>query len=177
MFSHLGFQVISSMIKGSLTALALITVVLVIGLRSFRYGLLSLIPNIFPAAVIYGLWGLLVGEINQAAAVTFSVSLGIVVDDTVHILSKYMSARKKGEDVEQAIEYAFTTAGTAMIITSITLTSGLLVLSQSVFGINAIIGSMVAPIVLFALLIDFMFLPSILYYIDAWQKKQQGVKA
>ncbi|PCI44095.1 MAG: RND transporter [Moraxellaceae bacterium] len=177
MFAHLGFQVISSMIKGSLTALALITVVLIIGLRSFRYGLLSLIPNIFPAAVIYGLWGLLVGEINQAAAVTFSVSLGIVVDDTVHILSKYISARKKGQDVEQAIEYAFTTAGTAMIITSITLTSGLLVLSQSVFGINAIIGSMVAPIVMFALLIDFMFLPSILYYFDAWHKKRQGVKA
>ena len=176
MFAHLGFQVISSMIKGSLTALALITVILVIGLRSFRYGLLSLIPNIFPAAVIYGLWGLLVGEINQAAAVTFSVSLGIVVDDTVHILSKYISARKKGQDVEQAIEYAFTTAGTAMIITSITLTSGLLVLSQSVFGINAIIGSMVAPIVVLALLVDFMFLPSILYYFDAWQKKPKGVK-
>ncbi|PCJ20800.1 MAG: RND transporter [Gammaproteobacteria bacterium] len=167
MFAHLGFQVISSMIEGSLTALALITVVLIIGLKSLRYGLLSLIPNIFPAAVIYGLWGLFVGEINQAAAVTFSVSLGIVVDDTVHILSKYMSARKKGQSVEQAIEYSFTTAGTAMIITSVVLASGLLVLSQSVFGINAIIGSMVAPIIVFALLVDFLFLPSILYYFDS----------
>lgn len=166
MFAHLGNQVIDSMIEGSLFALALITVVLIIGLRSLRYGLLSLIPNAIPAAVTYGLWGLLVGEINQAAAVTFSVSLGIVVDDTVHILSKYLSAKNQGKTTEEALEYAFTTAGTALVITSVVITAGLVLLSQSVFGINAIMGKMVAPIIVIALIIDFFFLPALLMLAD-----------
>lgn len=173
MFAHLGNQVIDSMISGSFFALALITVVLIIGLRSWRYGLLSLIPNAFPAAITYGLWGLLVGEINQAAAVTFSVSLGIVVDDTVHILSKYLKAKKRGETTEQALEYAFTTAGTALVITSVVIMAGLLLLSQSVFGINAIMGKMVAPIIMIALIIDFFFLPALLMLADAKKKTLQ----
>ena len=171
MFAHLGNQVIHSMVEGSIAALLLITVLLIIGLRSLRYGLLSLIPNVFPAAVIYGLWGMLVGEINQAAAVTISVSLGVVVDDTVHILSKYIYARKRNASVEQALEYAFTTARLALIITSIVLTTGLLVLAQSVFGINAIIGAMVAPIIMLALVIDLLFLPVVLYYFDQFLNK------
>lgn len=170
MFAHLGNQVINSMIEGSIFALALITVVLIIGLRSLRYGLLSLIPNAIPAVITYGLWGLLVGEMNQAAAVTFSVSLGIVVDDTVHIMSKYLRAKKQGYSTEQALEYAFTTAGTALVITSLVITAGLLLLSQSVFGINAIMGKMVAPIIVIALIIDFFFLPALLMLVDPEKK-------
>ena len=170
MFAHLGHQVISSMIEGSLFALALITVVLIIGLRSIRYGLLSLIPNAFPAVITYGLWGMLVGEMNQAAAVTFSVSLGIVVDDTVHILSKYLTAKKQGKTTEQALEFSFTTAGTALVITSLVITAGLVLLAQSVFGINAIMGKMVAPIIVIALIIDFFFLPALLMLVDTKNK-------
>ena len=176
MFAHLGNQVINSMIQGSLFALALITVVLIIGLRSIRYGLLSLIPNAFPALITYGLWGMFVGEMNQAAAVTFSVSLGIVVDDTVHILSKYLTAKKQGKTTEQALEFAFTTAGTALVITSLVITAGLVVLAQSVFGINAIMGKMVAPIIVIALIIDFFFLPALLMLVDT-EKSQSHVKS
>ena len=166
MFAHLGQQVIESMMIGSLAALALVTLVLIFGLKSWRYGLISLIPNAFPALVVYGLWGLLVGEINQAAAVTFSVSLGIIVDDTVHILSKYMHRLKQGDSPEEALHYTFTTTGTALIITSAVLTSGLIVLAQSTFGINATIGAMVAPIIVFALVVDFFFLPALLVFFD-----------
>ena len=166
MFAHLGQQVIESMIFGSFAALTLVTLVLIFGLKSWRYGIISLIPNAFPAAVVYGLWGLLVGEINQAAAVTFSVSLGIIVDDTVHILSKYIHRLKQGDSPEAALHYTFTTTGTALIITSVVLTSGLIVLAQSTFGINATIGAMVAPIIVFALIVDFFFLPALLIYFD-----------
>ena len=170
MFAHLGQQVIKSMIIGSFAALALVTGVLIFGLKSWRYGLISLIPNAFPALVVYGLWGLLVGEINQAAAVTFSVSLGIIVDDTVHILSKYIYRLKQGDSPESALHYTFTTTGTALIITSVVLTSGLLILAQSTFGINATIGAMVAPIIVFALIVDFFFLPALLVYFDGKKK-------
>ncbi|MBL4608682.1 MAG: MMPL family transporter [Pseudomonadales bacterium] len=171
MFAHLGQQVIESMMIGSFAALVLVTVVIAFGLKSWRYGLISLIPNAFPAAVVYGLWGLFVGEINQAAAVTFSVSLGIIVDDTVHILSKYISRLKQGDSPEAALHYTFTTTGTALIITSVVLTAGLLVLAQSTFGINATIGAMVAPIIVFALIVDFFFLPALLIFFDQQKNK------
>ena len=172
MFAHLGQQVIESMIIGSFAALALVTLVLIFGLKSWRYGLISLIPNAFPAAVVYGLWGLLVGEINQAAAVTFSVSLGIIVDDTVHILSKYINRLKQGDSPEAALHYTFTTTGTALIITSVVLSAGLIILAQSTFGINATIGAMVAPIIVFALVVDFFFLPALLIFFD--RKKESA---
>ncbi len=172
MFAHLGQQVIESMIIGSIAALALVTLVLIFGLKSWRYGLISLIPNVFPAAVVYGLWGLLVGEINQAAAVTFSVSLGIIVDDTVHILSKYINRLKQGDSPEAALHYTFTTTGTALIITSVVLSAGLVILAQSTFGINATIGAMVAPIIVFALVVDFFFLPALLIFFD--RKKENA---
>ena len=174
MFAHLGQQVIESMITGSLAALLLVTLVLMIGLKSWRYGLISLIPNAFPAAVVYGLWGLFVGEVNQAAAVTFSVSLGIIVDDTVHILSKYIHRLKQGDSPETALHYTFTTTGTALIITSVVLTSGLMMLAQSTFGINATIGAMVAPIIVFALVVDFFFLPALLIFFDRRKKESSS---
>jgi len=121
---------------------------------------------------VYGLWGLLVGEINQAAAVTFSVSLGIIVDDTVHILSKYINRLKQGDSPEAALHYTFTTTGTALIITSVVLSAGLVILAQSTFGINATIGAMVAPIIVFALVVDFFFLPALLIFFD--RKKENA---
>jgi predicted RND superfamily exporter protein len=151
-----------SMIWGSLLATALISIILIAGLRSFRYGLISLLPNAFPAAMIYGLWGLSSGEVNMAVTVTFSVSLGIIVDDTVHILSKYLSARRRGESPEQAIESTFRLTGAALLVTSAFLVSALLIQSQSEFGITSTLGRICAPIVAVALLFDFFCLPALL---------------
>jgi predicted RND superfamily exporter protein len=167
MFANIGKRNIISMLIGTTVALIMISMVLIFALRSFKIGLISLIPNLVPAAMGFGLWGLTVGEIGLSLSIVTSMSLGIVVDDTVHFLSKYLRARReKGLNSEDAVRYAFRTVGRALLITSIVLIAGFLVLSTSSFELNSGMGLLTAIIIGFALLADFLFLPAILMKIE-----------
>ncbi len=167
MFANIGKRNIISMLIGTSVALALISMVLIIALRSIKIGLISLIPNLAPAAMGFGLWGLLVGEIGLSLSVVASMSLGIVVDDTVHFLSKYLRARReKGLNSQEAVRYAFVTVGRALIVTSIVLVVGFLILSTSSFELNAGMGLLTAIVIAIALFADFLFLPPILMKLD-----------
>ncbi len=166
MFANLGLSIVTSMISGSIFAMGAITIVILIGIRSLRYGLISLIPNVLPAACVYGAWGFFVGEVNQAAAMVFSMSIGLVVDDTVHFLAKYLKALKSGKSAEDAIRYAFTSAGSALLVTSLAISSGQAVMALSSFNPNTTMAVMLVSILLFALLLDFMLLPPLLLMFD-----------
>ena len=163
MFSYISGRNIDSMLKGTSFALVLISFSLILALRSFKFGIISLIPNIIPAVMAFGLWGILVGEVGFALAIVTSMSLGIVVDDTVHFLSKYLRARReKNLSTEEAIRYAFSSVGTALLVTTLILIAGFAVLSFSAFKVNAGMGQLTAITIAFALLIDFMLLPPII---------------
>jgi predicted RND superfamily exporter protein len=145
MFSHIGARNIRSMLIGTTVALALISLVLILALRSLKLGLISLIPNLLPVGMAFGLWALAVGEVGLALSVVASMSLGIVVDDTVHFLSKYLRARREqGIDAPNAVRYAFSTVGVALWVTSAVLIGGFLVLSRSAFELNADMGLLTA---------------------------------
>ncbi|WP_019676321.1 efflux RND transporter permease subunit [Arsukibacterium perlucidum] len=171
MFAHIGERNMASMLQTLPLALVLISLLLVFSLRSWRLGILSLIPNITPALVAFGLWGLLSGEINLALSVVAGMSLGIIVDDTVHFLSKYRAARVEGQATEQAIRYAFTTVGRALWITTVVLVTGFAVLMLSGFRLNSDMGMLTALVILVALIIDFLFLPACLLKFDAKEYK------
>ncbi|MCH8846538.1 MAG: MMPL family transporter [Proteobacteria bacterium] len=163
MFAHIGKRNIISMLYGTTLALILISLVLIIALRSFKIGLVSLIPNLVPAAMGFGLWGYLVGEIGLSLSVVSTMTLGIVVDDTVHFLSKYLRARReKHLNPEDAVRYAFATVGRALLITSIVLVAGFLILATSAFQLNSGMGLLTAIVIILALLADFLFLPPLL---------------
>jgi len=167
MFAHIGKRNIISMLGGTTFALIMISLVLILALRSFKYGLLSLIPNLFPAGVAFGLWGLFVGEIGLALSVVTAMTLGIVVDDTVHFISKYMRARKEqGLDSQQAVRYAFRNVGVALWVTSAVLIAGFMILAQSAFALNAGMGLMTSIIIGIALVLDFLLLPPLIMAID-----------
>ncbi len=88
MFAHIRQRNIVSMLPGTTIALIIISQLLCIAVRSVKYGLISLIPNLIPAAMGFGLWFFIDGQIGLALAVVTGMTLGIVVDDTVHFLSK-----------------------------------------------------------------------------------------
>ena len=174
MFSHIGYRNIRSMLKGTSIALVLISIILIIALRSVRIGLISLIPNLVPAAMAFGLWGMLVGQVGLALSIVTGMTLGIVVDDTVHFLSKYLRARReKGLNAEEAVRYAFSTVGLALVATSVVLALGFLVLTKSAFVLNADMGLMTAVTITFALIADFLLLPVLLMKLDT--KESQHV--
>ena len=167
MFSHIGTRNIKSMLVGTLTALILISALLGIALRSVKFGVLSLIPNLVPAGIAFGIWGMLVGEVGLALSVVTGMTLGIVVDDTVHFLSKYLHARRqRGDDCEAAIRYAFNSVGKALWITTLVLAAGFSVLAQSSFKVNAEMGLLTAVTIVIALIMDFLLLPALLLKLE-----------
>lgn len=167
-FAHISERNIDSMLGGSVLALVLISLVLVLALRSVRIGLVSLVPNLFPAAMAFGLWGYAAGEAGLAIAVVAAMTLGIVVDDTVHFLSKFLRARREhGMDAVAATRYAFNTVGMALWVTSTCLVAGFLVLALSGFKPNAELGLMSAITIALALAADFLFLPPLLMKLEA----------
>ncbi|MFT6156429.1 MAG: putative RND superfamily exporter protein [Neolewinella sp.] len=173
MFSHIGMRNIKSMLLGTSIALVAISLLMMLALGSVRYGLLTLIPNIAPAAMAFGVWGLIDGEIGLGLSVVAAMTLGIVVDDTIHFMSKYLRARReRGLDAIAAVKYAFTTVGIALWTTSLALAAGFLIISTSAFELNAEMGLLVSAIVALALFVDFFLLPALLIRFDSWLQNE-----
>lgn len=163
MFAHIGERNIKSMLSGSVMALILISAILLLMLRSVKIGIISLVPNLIPAAMAFGLWGIFVGEVGLALSVVVGMTLGIIVDDTVHFLSKYLRARReKGLSPEEAVSYAFSTVGMAMWVTSVALVAGFMIMTLSGFEINSAMGLLTAITIALALVADFLLLPALL---------------
>ena len=170
MFANITGKQVNSMIKGTLIALVLISFMLIFALRNLKIGLMSLIPNIMPVVIGFGLWGLMVGRVGIGLSIVMGMTLGIVVDDTVHFLSKYLRARRERNlSPEDAIRYAFHTVGKALIVTTFIISAGFFILSFSSFAMNSDMAKLTAIVMFIALLADFLFLPSLLM-------KLEGVK-
>jgi predicted RND superfamily exporter protein len=173
-FANLTHRNVSAMLEGTGLALIVISLLMIAALRSWQMGLISMVPNVFPALMAYGLWGVLQGHIDTATSVVACLSLGIVVDDTVHFLSKYNHARTTlGKNVEDAIRYAFHTVGVALLITSAILVGGFTVMEFSHFNPSRSMGLLLALTIAVALVIDFLLLPPLLLLAD--RRKQTAL--
>ena len=167
MFAHLGRRNIVAMLVGTTIALVGISLVLVFALRSLRLGLASLVPNLVPGALGFGIWGLTVGEVGVSLSMVSAMTIGIVVDDTVHFLSKYRRARRElGCAPADAVRVTFRTVGRALLTTSLVLVIGFVVVSLSSFELNAGMGRLTALVIVLALFADFFLLPPLLMKID-----------
>ena len=156
-----------AMVTGTIVALVLVSLILLVALRSFSLGLVSLIPNLMPMMIAYGLWGLAIGEISFAATVVSAMTFGIVVDDTVHFLWKYRYARDQlGLSPAKAIPQAFSTVGVAILVTTLAIVSGFAALAFSGFLVNAHLGLLTVMTLLAALLAVLLFLPTFLLVLE-----------
>lgn len=163
MFTYITDRNVQNMILGTTIAIIAISMIMIVSLQSLPLGLLSLIPNALPILTTFGLWAVLVGEVGFSVASVASISLGIIVDDTVHFLTKYQRARReKGLNVEDAIRYAFDTVGVALIANTVILGLGFTVLTYSTFKMNVDMGLMTLIAIVFALVLDFLLLPALL---------------
>ena len=165
-FAHLSQRNIESMLRGTIIAMALISFILVGVFKSVRLGLVSLVPNFLPAAMAFGLWGYLVGRVGLAGSVVTAMAFGIIVDDTIHFLSKYVKSRREGLLAPQAVRAAFRTVGQALWTTTAVLSLGFLVFASSGFELSWALGLLITITIVFALLADFLLLPPLLMAID-----------
>ena len=175
LFARLDRSVSIELLQGFALSFVLITVTLLIGLKSLRYGLLSIVANLFPATIVFGVWGLWIGELSPYILMLFSISIGLVVDDSVHILSKYISARRDAESPESAVQHSLEKAGSAITISTISLALGTLVLVFSNTFYYQNVAQLLTPIIVVALLLDLLFLPSLLVKFDNRFKQTERV--
>jgi predicted RND superfamily exporter protein len=176
LFAKAGQEIVAKMALASAFTILFITLVMIIGLRSIKYGLLSLIPNLVPPLVIYGFWGLFIKDVDQGLAVTYSLSLGLIIDDTVHIMAKYIKHRRLGFDPTAAVNKALEISAVALINTTLIICTGLLILTFGDFSPNANIAKIMAPIIFLALFFDLFMLPTILIYFDEKMMRRQEAK-
>ncbi|KZX58067.1 hypothetical protein A3709_20870 [Halioglobus sp. HI00S01] len=175
LFAYITDRNISSMAKSTLLVFAVITILIMVSLRDWRAGPYSAITNVLPLLMAYGFWGLVFREAGLAISIVAALGIGIIVDDTIHFLSKYFHAKKTmGLSAEDSIRYTFEMVGPALIGTSLILMVGFGFLLNSSFEINAAMGAFTATTVLFAILSDFILLPAVLI---AFSKKPAPIAA
>ena len=163
MFTYISERNMSNMVTGTIFAVVVISFIMMFALQSFKLGALSLVPNGLPILTTFGAWALLVGTVGFSVATVASISLGIIVDDTVHFLSKYVRARnERGLTVEDSIRYAFHNVGVAIFVNTVILSIGFIVMTTSAFKMNVDLGLMTLLAIIFALILDFLLLPTLL---------------
>ncbi|NOX09068.1 MAG: MMPL family transporter [Gammaproteobacteria bacterium] len=167
MFVNLAVRNIIGMLGGTALGFVLISITLIFALRSVRLGLISLIPNFIPVLITFGLWAIFVGEIGIIASMITATSMGLIVDDTVHLISKYRRARLEHNlQPHDAIRYSLTHVGKALWVTTTIMVAGFMVLAFSSYKLNVDMGILTATVVSIALIMDFLLLPVLLIFVD-----------
>jgi len=177
MFAYIAKRNIISTINGSFLALFLISISLLITLRSIKLGLLSLIPNVLPLMMAFGAWAILVGDLGMSGGAVLVIALGIIVDNTIHFLSKYLRAKRELHmNTREAIHYSFRTVGLALLVTSVILVLGFSMLYGSAFKPTKDMGLLISLTVAFALTATYFIIPPLLLIFDA-DKPKDGNKS
>ena len=176
MFGQITRRNVASMMLGTGLGFLLIAGILVAALRSVRLGIISLIPNILPAAMAFGVWAWLVGDVGFAVSVVSGLSIGIIVDDTVHFLAKYnLARRERGLSAPDAVRYAFRTVGSAILGTTFIVAIGFAMLGLSTFRVTSYMGLLTSLTVASALAVDFLLLPILLLAFDGGGTKERNL--
>ena len=166
-FSHISMVIVNSLLFGVFLGLLSITLLLGLFFRSIPFGVLSAFPNVLPIASAFGIWALYDGQVGFMVAVGMGSTLGIIVDFTVHLLSKYDLARREmGQSPEEAVVFAFESVGFALIVMTIVISLGFLVLNLVNFMPLHDFARFSTISFVMALIIDFLLFPNLLVKFD-----------
>ncbi len=170
LFHELTPYVVSSFVESFVLAFVLITLILIITLKSLKLGLLALIPNLYPL-IIGSLFFVFFGwDIDMGSVIIASVCLGIAVDDSIHFLFSYKKLKDKGESTLSTLENVFETTIPSLVNTTLIIVAGFGVFYFAQYVPNSNFGVMVALILTVALLADVIILPAVLLILDRDKK-------
>jgi uncharacterized protein len=160
LFSTLDHYLVVSQISSFGTAFVTVFAVIFLIFRSWRFGILAVIPNVFPVIAIFGVMGWLDISLNVATIMLASVALGVVDDDTIHFISRYRRDTAAGMPTEEAIETATKHEGRASLTTALINSCAFGVLALSEYRPTAWFGGLLALTMLVAFLAEVFILPA-----------------
>ena len=130
--------------------------------RSFKTGLISVIPNVTPLVATFGYMGMANIDLNTTTIIIFAISLGLAVDDTIHFLARFREEQRRQETAYDALIYTYFGAGRAILLTSVLLVAGLAILLFSSFIPTTYFGKLTGITIFGAVFGDLFLLPPIL---------------
>ncbi|MFA0114640.1 RND family transporter [Vibrio sp. 10N.261.46.E11] len=154
--------VVSSFLSSVGIAFLLITAVLCVAFKSWKLSLIALLPNLTPLLVGgLGLW--IMGEnLNVGTVLVVSITLGIAVDDTLHIITEYQRQKLKGQSPTAAFTQVFSETGIGLYGTTLVLVFAFGASLLSTFAPFQVFGILAATVLVTALVIDLTVLPAIM---------------
>lgn len=176
-FAHMQYSNVNNLSKGFVLALLSISLLLIFMLRSLPLGIISVIPNLFPAAMAFGIWAVINGKVGFGMSIGITLTLGIVVDDTIHFLSKYKYAKETlGYNNTESVRYAMDTVGIAMMLTTAMMAIAFGSMLFSNFTPNQDIALITIITIVCAVFVDLILLPIILMRVFADGSEKEEVK-
>ena len=170
MFAHMQHDVTDTLINSIVLAIVAVSIMMLFIFRNLRMIPLFIIPNVLPIVLVVGVMGWLGLSIDIGVAISGAIIIGVAVDDTIHFLIKYREARSRGENVEEALTYVMSYAGSAIIFTTIILSTAFMIFVFSQFLPNVNFGIVTSIALIIAVLVDLLLLPAVLSRFDRGEK-------
>ncbi|OEK01683.1 hypothetical protein BFP97_09215 [Roseivirga sp. 4D4] len=163
-----------SLVKGLSVAVLSVSLFLFIFFRSWRIVLYSLIPNLLPILMLFGLMGYLGIDLNISTAIIFTVAFGVAVDDSIHLLARYYMERDRFKNVLWALKNSIASTGKSILITSLVLCAGFALFLSSGLSSPYYLGFFIVITAVIALILDLTLLPILILSIEKRSKARQG---
>lgn len=152
----------SAQVTGLAQVFIVLLVLMICLFRSPWWGLLSMVPNVVPVVLLFGIMGWADIDLNICTSMIAAIAIGIAVDDTIHYLRGYATALQHSDSREAAVLNTVATVGQPILITSVALAAGFLVVCASHFQPIRHFGVLASSTMVIALLADLFLLPALL---------------
>ena len=162
LYQSMNGYVVHSFIVSITSAVLIISFVLILFFRSFRIGLIAMIPNTVPLLIGGGVLWAIGKPLDIGTMLVMSVCLGIAVDDTIHVITNFERLRAEGLERHQAVRGVLSDTSPALITTSVILVLSFGTFIFATFTPNLYLGLLSAIILSIALITDLTFLPALL---------------
>jgi predicted RND superfamily exporter protein len=169
LFSTLDHYLVTSQVSSFGTAFLTVFGVIFLVFRSARFGVLAIVPNLFPVLAVLGIMGWIGISMNVATIMVSSVALGVVDDDTIHFINRFRKDRRRGATVDRAIEAATIFEGRAALTTALINSAGYAVLLLSEYKPTAWFGGLLALTMATAFLAEVFVLPATIKLVPWFQ--------
>ena len=166
LFAHIWYDATISNLFASAIAIMTISLIIAITFKSLIFGVISIIANILPLMIAFGIWTLFVGTVDISTVVAAIIVFGVIVDDTVHIIAAYRREKSEQSELRKVVENIYRTTMPTLLSTSVSIIIGFSALSFSEFDPNYKLALLCVLTVSAAYICDLLLVVPLLSYFD-----------